>query len=73
LENQLIVYKPKLQVKKIILKVLLVIFISILIFAITAFCSAFIFTRIKWKETDYVDLRTTQMTTSFNIINIIKI
>ncbi len=59
LENQLIVYTPKKNVKKIILTVLLLMLIGIVIFLIAAFSSASIFLKNKWNETEYVNLQTT--------------
>lgn len=50
MNNQLIVYTPKRNVKKVVLRVFLAIFISILIFGISAFSSALIFIRYKWNE-----------------------
>ena len=50
MNNQLIVYTPKRNVKKVFLRVFLAIFISILIFVISAFSSASIFIRYKWNE-----------------------
>lgn len=67
MENQLIVYKPKKKVKKIILKIFLGIFISILIFALAAFSSAFLFIRSKWNKTNYVDLKSTEITINPNM------
>ncbi len=61
MENQLIVYKPKIKVKRIILIVLLLLFISILIFAFTAFFTSMIFAENKWNKTKNVDLQSTQM------------
>lgn len=61
LENQLIVYTPKKNVKKIILCVLLGLLISIIIFVVTVFCSALVCSQNKWDKKDYVDLKTTDL------------
>lgn len=61
MENQLIVYTPKKNVKKIILCVLLGLLISIIIFVITVVSSALICSKNKWNKNDYVDLKTTDL------------
>jgi len=50
LDNQLIVYTPKKNVKKIVLGIFLAIFVSFLIFMISAISSTAICLRIKWNE-----------------------
>ena len=50
MENQLIVYTPKKNVKKMITTILLVILISFLIFLLSAISSTAICVRIKWNE-----------------------
>lgn len=59
MNNQLIVYTPKKDIKKIVLRILLVFLISIMIFLMAAFFSASYFLKSKWNETEYVDLHTT--------------
>ena len=56
MDNQLIVYTPKKNVKKIILIVILGLIISTVIFIISAFYGATVLFESKWHETDYVDL-----------------
>ena len=51
LENQLIVYTPKRNIKKIILRLFLGIFVSLIIFILAALSSAAIFIRFKWNQT----------------------
>ncbi len=65
-ENQLIVYTPKKNVKKIILIIFLGIVISIVIFIISAFYGATAFFESKWHETDYVDLNSPSATSNSN-------
>ena len=50
LDNQLIVYTPKKNVKKIVLGVLLAILVSFLIFMISAIGSTAVCLRVKWNE-----------------------
>lgn len=67
MENKLIVYKPKKNIKKIILRIFLGILVSFLIFIIAAYAGAFIFIKSKWDKTNYVDLQTTDITINPNI------
>lgn len=50
LENQLIVYTPKKNIKKIVLGIFLGILVSFLIFIISAISSTAVCLRIKWNE-----------------------
>lgn len=61
MENQLIVYTPKKNVKKIILCVTLGILLSIIIFVVTVFSSAILHSKNRWNKNDYVDLKTTDL------------
>ena len=51
MENQLIVYTPKRNIKKIVLRLFLGVFVSFSIFILAAFSSAAIFIRFKWNQT----------------------
>ena len=59
MQNQLIVYVPKKNVKKIILFVILGILLSIVVFAISAFSSAVISLNSKAPKLDNANLMTT--------------
>lgn len=67
MENQLIVYAPKKNIKKIIFGIFLGILISLLIFISATFGSAYIFTKLKWNKTNYVNLQTTDITVNPDI------
>ncbi len=54
MDNQLIVYTPKKNIKKIVLKILLAIVISFTIFLLAALSSAAIFIRFRWNQTNGV-------------------
>ena len=62
MENQLIVYTPKKNAKKIILITFLGIIVSIGIFIVSAFYGATMLFKSKWDETGYVDLSTPSIT-----------
>jgi len=64
LNNQLIVYTPKRNVKKIVLGILLAIFISFLIFMISAIGSTAVCLRIKWNE----PVNNTEVRFTFNFV-----
>lgn len=62
LENQLIVYKPKKNIKKIILIIILVLLLSIILFATVTLSSALISIKSKWGKEDYHNLQTVKFT-----------
>ena len=66
LSTELIVYKPKINIGKIVLKIFLGILISALIFIIAAFIGALVFLKLKWNKTEYVNLKTTVVSFSVN-------
>lgn len=66
LSTELIVYKPKINIGKIVLKIFLGILISALIFIIAAFIGALVFLKLKWNKTEYVNLKTTDVSFSVN-------
>ncbi len=68
MENQLIVYTPKKNVKKVILIIILGIIISISIFVISAYFGASAFLKSKWNETKNVNLDSTNTINSTSII-----
>ena len=51
MENQLIVYVPKKNVKKIVLTIFLGLILSLIIFLVAAYSSASISMKSKWNET----------------------
>jgi len=62
LENKLIVYKPKKNIKKIILIIFLALFLSILIFVAATLSSALISIKSKWNNYNYENLQTIKIT-----------
>lgn len=62
MENQLIVYTPKKNVKKIILLIFIAIIASILIFVIAVLGGALFSIKSKWSNIEYVELQTTDIT-----------
>ena len=66
MSTELIVYKPKINIGKIVLKIFLGILISALIFIIAAFIGALVFLKLKWNKTEYVNLKTTDVSFSVN-------
>lgn len=67
MDNKLIVYKPKKNIKKIILRILLGIIISIIIFVLTVIITSYIFIKDKWNKTNYIDLKSTEITINPNV------
>ena len=59
--NELIVYKPKKNIKKIILFIILVLFLSLLIFTTSVFSSIIIRTNNRWNKEDNANLKPTDL------------
>lgn len=62
MENQLIVYKAKKNIKKIILIILLSVILSIILFIAVTLSSALISIKSKWDSNDYQNLQTVNIT-----------
>ena len=62
MDNQLIVYKPKKNIKKIILIITLVLLLSVILFITVTLSSALISIKSKWDKSDYHNIQTVKFT-----------